>query len=71
MTSVTDFISLRGNLNFLAKLLPSKVFRLCVRNMAWPRIDWEIWFLLVCFYRQKIKCNEKKCLLSSRTWFMS
>lgn len=42
-----------------------------VRNMAWPRIDQKIWFLLVCFYREKMKFNEKRHLFSSRTWLMS
>lgn len=55
----------------MARLLPSRFFSLIVRNMIWPRIDWKIWFLLVCFYREEIKFNAKKLLLSSRTWLMS
>lgn len=39
--------------------------------MLWPRIDWKIWFLLVCFYREEIKFGAKKHLLSSRTQLMS
>lgn len=39
--------------------------------MAWLRISWEIWFLLVCFYREKIKSDGKKHLLSIRPWLMS
>jgi len=38
--------------------------------VAWSRRDWEILFLLVCFYREKIKFSRKH-LLSSRTWLRS